>query len=80
LIGGGGGLLFKGSGFYLTDYRSDGYKKKAKEDSGGSESKGADSKAPAKTDGAAAGDGAKKSAAPPDPASKGKRGKGGKSA
>lgn len=30
LISGGGGLLFKGSGFYLTDYRSEGYKKAAK--------------------------------------------------
>ena len=28
-IGGGAGLLFKGSGFYITDYRSDGYKKAA---------------------------------------------------
>ncbi|MEX0793772.1 MAG: zinc ribbon domain-containing protein [Pirellulaceae bacterium] len=26
----GGGLLFKGSGFYTTDYRSDSYKKGAK--------------------------------------------------
>jgi len=25
----GGGLLFKGSGFYTTDYRSDSYKKSA---------------------------------------------------
>ena len=44
LIGMGGGLLFKGSGFYITDYRSDGYQKAAKadKDSGkaGSESKG----------------------------------------
>ena len=31
-IGGGGGLLFKGSGFYITDYRSEGYKKAAKSD------------------------------------------------
>ncbi len=30
LISGGGGLLFKGSGFYITDYRSDSYKKAAK--------------------------------------------------
>ncbi|MBM3276702.1 MAG: zinc ribbon domain-containing protein [Candidatus Handelsmanbacteria bacterium] len=30
LIGAGGGLLFKGSGFYITDYRSEGYKKAAK--------------------------------------------------
>lgn len=27
---GGAGLLFKGSGFYITDYRSSGYQKKAK--------------------------------------------------
>lgn len=35
-IGLGAGLLFKGSGFYITDYRSDGYKKAAKSDSGSS--------------------------------------------
>jgi putative FmdB family regulatory protein len=29
----GTGLLFKGSGFYITDYRSDGYKQAAKKDS-----------------------------------------------
>ena len=27
LIGTGNGFLFKGSGFYITDYRSEGYKK-----------------------------------------------------
>lgn len=32
LISGGAGLLFKGSGFYQTDYRSDGYKKAAAAD------------------------------------------------
>ena len=59
LIGMGGGLLFKGSGFYITDYRSDGYQKAAKadKDSGkaGSESKG-DNKAgsESKSDGKAA--------------------------
>jgi putative FmdB family regulatory protein len=31
-ISGGGGLLFKGSGFYITDYRSEGYKQSAKKD------------------------------------------------
>ena len=31
-IGGGAGLIFKGSGFYLTDYRSDSYKKAAEAD------------------------------------------------
>lgn len=30
LIGMGAGLLFKGSGFYSTDYRSEGYKKAVK--------------------------------------------------
>ncbi len=34
LLGGGAGLIFKGSGFYITDYRSDGYKSAAKKDSG----------------------------------------------
>ena len=32
LISSGGGLIFKGSGFYVTDYRSQGYKDKAKAD------------------------------------------------
>ena len=36
LLSGGAGLLFKGSGFYITDYRSDGYKQAAKADDGGS--------------------------------------------
>jgi putative FmdB family regulatory protein len=32
-ISGGGGLLFKGSGFYITDYRSKNYTEAAKKDS-----------------------------------------------
>ena len=32
LFGTGGAIVFKGSGFYQTDYRSDSYKKRAKED------------------------------------------------
>jgi len=32
LISGGAGFLFKGSGFYTTDYRSESYKKAAKKD------------------------------------------------
>lgn len=35
-IGLGAGLIFKGSGFYITDYRSDSYKAAAKKDSEGS--------------------------------------------
>jgi predicted nucleic acid-binding Zn ribbon protein len=34
LISGGTGLLFKGGGFYATDYRSDSYKRAAKAESG----------------------------------------------
>lgn len=41
LIGPGGAVIFKGSGFYITDYRSESYKKAA---------------AAEKSDGAAAGD------------------------
>ena len=33
-ISGGAGFLFKGEGFYITDYRSDDYKKKASSESG----------------------------------------------
>lgn len=39
LLGTGAGLLFKGSGFYITDYRSEGYKQAAKKDSSGGEKK-----------------------------------------
>jgi putative FmdB family regulatory protein len=31
-IGAGAGLIFKGGGFYITDYRSDAYKNAAKSD------------------------------------------------
>jgi putative FmdB family regulatory protein len=34
LIGTGAGLIFKGSGFYITDYRDSSYKEKAKAESG----------------------------------------------
>jgi putative FmdB family regulatory protein len=44
LIGTGAGLIFKGSGFYITDYRSEGYKEKAKAEAG------ADTKTAAATD------------------------------
>jgi len=35
LISTGGGLIFKGSGFYQTDYRSESYKQAAKADASG---------------------------------------------
>jgi putative FmdB family regulatory protein len=41
LLSAGSGLIFKGSGFYITDYRSDSYKAAAKKDTGGSASSSA---------------------------------------
>jgi putative FmdB family regulatory protein len=38
LFGAGGGLIFKGSGFYQTDYRPESYKKAAEADKPKSES------------------------------------------
>ena len=51
-IGLGGGLLFKGTGFYITDYRSEGYKSAAKKDSESSKpaAPANESKPPAKTE------------------------------
>jgi putative FmdB family regulatory protein len=45
-LGTGAGLIFKGSGFYVTDYRSEGYKAAAKSESGAakSESSGSETK------------------------------------
>lgn len=40
LLGTGAGIIFKGSGFYQTDYRSEGYKQAAKSDSGAAASGG----------------------------------------
>ena len=67
LLGTGAGLIFKGSGFYITDYRSEGYKEAAKKDvpaapakaegsggGGGGDTKPA-APAPAKTDGGGGG-------------------------
>jgi len=39
LFGTGGAIMFKGSGFYQTDYRSESYKKAAKADSDNGKSK-----------------------------------------
>src|SRR3954471_6718604 len=36
LMSAGAGLVFKGSGFYITDYRGDDYKKAAESDKSGS--------------------------------------------
>jgi putative FmdB family regulatory protein len=34
ILSGGAGFLFKGEGFYITDYRSDSYKKAASQEKG----------------------------------------------
>jgi putative FmdB family regulatory protein len=47
LIGSGAGIIFKGSGFYCTDHRSDGYKSAASSDTG-SKSKSGEKKPDAK--------------------------------
>lgn len=44
LIGTGGGVLFKGSGFYETDYRSQSYRDQQKKESSSGSSKKADKK------------------------------------
>lgn len=53
LLGTGGAVLFKGSGFYETDYRSDSYKKAAEAEkksvSGESDKKGSDKKSETST-------------------------------
>ena len=63
LIGAGAGFLFKGSGFYITDYRSEEYKKKAKAETSGSSADSSSKKEPAskkKTDSAKSSGGGEK--------------------
>lgn len=66
LISGGAGLLFKGDGFYITDYRSDDYRKRAREEAGVGAKKKAGDKAGAKDGAGSAGDGAASPAAKGD--------------
>jgi putative FmdB family regulatory protein len=72
LFGSGAAILFKGSGFYETDYRSESYKSAAKKeqegsgksstaDAGGSNGTAAKADAPVKSDTAKAGGGGKSS-------------------
>ena len=51
LLGTGAGIIFKGSGFYSTDYRSEGYKAAAKSDaSSASNASGSSKPAESKSD------------------------------
>lgn len=54
LLGTGGAIIFKGSGYYQTDYRSESYKKAEKADSASSssDSKSSESKSSTSADGA----------------------------
>src|SRR6059058_5446313 len=45
LLGRGAGLIFKGSGFYSTDYRSESYKESAKKETPASEKPKTETKA-----------------------------------
>jgi putative FmdB family regulatory protein len=58
LLSGGMGFLFKGNGFYITDYRSDSYKKEA--------SKEASSETPGAASSPATAEGKGSSKTPPD--------------
>ncbi len=49
IISGGSGFLFKGAGFYITDYRSDSYKKAAAADSSGTSSSSTSSSSSSKS-------------------------------
>ena len=52
LISTGAGLIFKGSGFYITDYRDKSYTDKAKAESGGASTDGkAETKSDTKSEG-----------------------------
>jgi putative FmdB family regulatory protein len=44
-IGAGAGLIFKGSGFYITDHRSEKYKEAARNESAAAKPSGAENKA-----------------------------------
>jgi putative FmdB family regulatory protein len=64
-IGGGAGLIFKGSGFYATDYRSENYKAGAKKDKAAQTTATSDAKSATPAAGTAANSsGAGKSSAP----------------
>ena len=70
IFGSGAAILFKGSGFYQTDYRSESYKAAAKADQEGAKPAAADKPSANGTNGAAAGE-----TSPPGQNAKGKTSK-----
>ena len=61
-IGAGAGLIFKGSGFYITDYRSDKYKEAAKKDTAAPAASSSDKKSSSGSESKSSGGGETKSA------------------
>jgi putative FmdB family regulatory protein len=59
IISAGGGIIFKGSGFYQTDYRSESYKKGASADKKSQDSSSSDSKKSADSKSGSSGSGTK---------------------
>ncbi|MBN2581465.1 MAG: zinc ribbon domain-containing protein [Planctomycetes bacterium] len=55
LIGTGAGLIFRGSGFYITDYRSGDYKKQASAEKSSASSSSSESKSESKSSGGSGG-------------------------
>jgi putative FmdB family regulatory protein len=70
LIGPGSGFLFKGAGFYVTDYRSESYREAAKKDAAPAPASGKDGKV---ADSTASPAGPSKESAPESPKEPSKR-------
>jgi putative FmdB family regulatory protein len=67
LFGTGAAIVFKGSGFYQTDYRSESYKEKAKAEKDAANSSSSDDKSKKKESGASGNSDAKPDAKPSPP-------------
>jgi putative FmdB family regulatory protein len=82
LFGTGAAVVFKGSGFYTTDYRSDSYKKAAEKDksgssaSSGSGEKSSSDKSSSESPSSGESKPAKTESSAPEPKKKPKKGKG----
>ena len=76
-VGGGSGLIFKGSGFYITDYRSDKYKAAAKSDSAASAPAATSTSGEGKSGGSKSTESRPATAPAPKPAEKKSSGSGG---
>ncbi|MGF1655742.1 MAG: FmdB family zinc ribbon protein [Verrucomicrobiales bacterium] len=64
LLGAGAGLIFKGSGFYITDYRSSSYKESAKKEQSSTSSTGSSEKSSSSTPSTSGGSGSGTTSSP----------------